>query len=96
MRLSPREIDVIRSSVLKLDPTAKIYLYGSRTQDHLKGGDIDLLVISEHIQFSDRITILTDILFQIGEQKIDLLIQTRSASIADEFVQNILKSAILI
>ncbi len=93
MRLTPREVEVIRNSILKLDPKAKIFLYGSRVQDHLKGGDIDVLVISDHLKFKDRLTIVTDILLKIGEQKFDLLIKSESEAKSDAFVQSILKSA---
>lgn len=46
MRLDPKEIETLKSSLKELDRNAKIYLFGSRIDDNKKGGDIDLLVIS--------------------------------------------------
>ncbi|MBI2646183.1 MAG: nucleotidyltransferase domain-containing protein [Deltaproteobacteria bacterium] len=55
-----------------------LYLFGSRTRDDLKGGDIDLLlrtsqVILEHAK-SLKFKFSVSIQNRIGEQKIDLLI----------------------
>lgn len=94
MRLTPREIECIKTPVFRLDPRAKIFLYGSRAQDHLKGGDIDLLIISDQLKFKDQLTLITEILMQIGEQKLDLTIKSQSEAKSDSFLQRILKSAI--
>ena len=45
MRLSQEEIDTIKSSVLMIDENAEIYLFGSRTDDSKRGGDIDVLIV---------------------------------------------------
>lgn len=42
MRLSEREQQAIREIVRREDPSAEIYLFGSRLDDDRKGGDIDL------------------------------------------------------
>ena len=49
MRLEKDEIASIRSVIKLLDSKAKIFLYGSRVDDSKRGGDIDLLVVSESI-----------------------------------------------
>ena len=49
MRLDPDEIEILKESLKDLDKEAKIYLFGSRVNDDLKGGDIDLLVISKKL-----------------------------------------------
>ena len=96
MRLDEDEARVILREVRKLDPQADIYLFGSRTQDELSGGDIDLLVISSHLGFSDKITLLVEIKLAIGDQKIDLLIKKPEDKLKDPFIASILKNAVLL
>ena len=74
MRISPYYINIIKQSILSVDKKAKVFLFGSRTNNKLKGGDIDLLIVSEKLSFSDRIKIKGNIFKYIEEQKIDLLI----------------------
>lgn len=57
MRISKNEIKAIKECVNLLDKGAEIYLFGSRTVDVAKGGDIDLLIISEKLSYDDTITI---------------------------------------
>ncbi|KUO62919.1 MAG: nucleotidyltransferase domain-containing protein [Ignavibacteriaceae bacterium] len=74
MRLSKEEIEVINKSVLDIDPDAQIKLFGSRTDDNKLGGDIDLLLISDKLTFSDKLTILINIKKYLGERKIDIIL----------------------
>lgn len=53
MRLSADEVRSIREEVRNFDPEAEIYLHGSRTNDSDRGGDIDLLVVSDQLGFRD-------------------------------------------
>ena len=48
MRLSTKELEIIRSQVKSIFGKALVYLFGSRMDDLKKGGDIDLYVVSEH------------------------------------------------
>jgi uncharacterized protein len=96
MRLTAQEQASIHNEIVKKDPQAQIYLYGSRTQDHLMGGDIDLLVISETLSFSDKVDILIAIKDQIGDQKIDLSIKSEKDVKSDPFWQKILANATLL
>ena len=53
MRLLPHEVVAIRDAVRDVfGPTARIRLFGSRTRDDLKGGDVDLFVEVEPGQAS--------------------------------------------
>jgi predicted nucleotidyltransferase len=75
MRLNPKQNDAILKAVHRQDPVAKIILFGSRVNDHAKGGDIDLLVVSDHIGLHQEWLIRRDILDEIGWQKLDLIVR---------------------
>ena len=77
MRLSIDHADAIVKSIRRLDPDAEIWLYGSRADDELRGGDIDLFVISDNIDFSKKIDALVAIKTLIGDQRVDLHVSTR-------------------
>lgn len=85
MRLSEFEQKIIKETILALDQNAKIILFGSRVDDAARGGDIDLLVISEHIKRHQLGKIRWQLWEQLGEQKIDLVLSDRQLS--DAFVQ---------
>ena len=80
MRLSPATCQAIRSNVAKMIPEADCYLFGSRTDDTLKGGDIDLLILTpEKLPLTQISRLRRSILNQIGEQKLDLVHFTTSS-----------------
>ncbi len=74
VRLLDKEIEQIKKIVKKYDPDAKIILFGSRTDLSKKGGDIDLLIISDKIDFRKKREILVDLYLSLGDRKIDLII----------------------
>jgi predicted nucleotidyltransferase len=78
MRLTTSEADAIREEVSRLDPAAELYLYGSRTDDAARGGDIDLLVVSDKLAFRDVLHLRTRILDRIGWQQLDLVTRRRN------------------
>ena len=45
MRLSEKQIKVLKDKLNSISSSAKLYLFGSRVDDTKKGGDIDLLVV---------------------------------------------------
>ncbi len=45
MRLSEKEIKIIKENTKKIFGDSKIILFGSRVDDNKKGGDIDLYII---------------------------------------------------
>jgi uncharacterized protein len=74
MRLTEEERAEITHSVAEHDPSAAIYLFGSRVDDSARGGDLDLLVLSKKINLWDQLDILADLHRKLGEQKIDLVV----------------------
>jgi predicted nucleotidyltransferase len=84
MRLKATEVEVIKEAVAALDPEARVYLFGSRTDPTKKGGDIDLLVISSQLRKVDSLKILQRIFEEMEEQKIDVVI---AANDDDPFVK---------
>ena len=49
MRLNNFEVGTIKECVYSLDKDAKVYLFGSCADDTARGGDINLLIISEKL-----------------------------------------------
>ena len=74
MRLREEAKQVIIDAVKSVDPDAEVYLFGSRVNDNLRGGDIDLLVFSRKMTYRDKLNVKKKIFLALGEQKVDLLI----------------------
>jgi predicted nucleotidyltransferase len=100
MRLKPKEVE----SILRVfkshhdDEETEIYLFGSRTDDSKKGGDIDLLVVANAFVCEKlkviKFKISDDIQKQIGEQKIDITFATKDSLAKDEFLKSIFPGAL--
>ena len=74
MRLSNEEIKLLKKTLTSLSATAKLYLFGSRVDDEKRGGDIDLLIISDELTQKDMRKIRVKFFQQFGEQKIDIVL----------------------
>jgi len=74
MRLTEHEINTIIEAVKTVDPDAKVWLFGSRTDDNKKGGDIDIGILSSKIDVMGEIEIRQKSCDKIGEQKIDIVV----------------------
>ncbi len=75
MRLSEHELTIIRQKLNTVDPHGKIYLFGSRTEDARKGGDIDI-----YFETTVSIDLKTQLsleyqLSTLCETKVDLLVK---------------------
>lgn len=83
MRLSPDQIQTIRQAAdAAFGQGTAVWLFGSRVDDAKKGGDIDLLVTPpshptmQPLQpFAQKIEMLTLLERQLGERKIDLIVE---------------------
>ncbi len=76
IRLSRDEVDRLKSSILKKDPKAKLYLFGSRVDSSKRGGDIDLVIISDKLTKRDIRDVRLDFFEEFEEQKIDIVLDT--------------------
>lgn len=79
MRLSEFEIETIKSlAKLHFGSNVQVYLFGSRTKNHLRGGDIDLFIRNgngEPLKIRTKIEFISDLILRIGEQKIDVVLE---------------------
>ena len=74
MRLSQSIQEAILGSVSEVAPEADCYLFGSRTDDRKRGGDIDLLLLTpKELPRSLIRGVRRRILNKIGEQKLDIV-----------------------
>ena len=79
MRLTPHQHTVLKNAALLcFNSDAELRLFGSRVRDDAKGGDIDLLVktsMTDNTAIAKaHLAFLTFVYAQLGEQKIDVLI----------------------
>lgn len=77
MRLSTEDKSIIKDTISNYINDAKIYLFGSRTDDTKKGGDIDIYVETNHnLTLKDEIKILTKLELNGILRKVDLVVKT--------------------
>ncbi len=80
MRLTPDQLQAIRhAATTTFGPGTPVWVFGSRADDRKKGGDIDLLVRptaeAADQPFVKKVQMLTMLERQLGERKIDLVIE---------------------
>ena len=92
IRLTQKEVDNLKASVLSIDPNAKLYLFGSRVDAMKKGGDIDILIISNKITRKDLSKIRWHFFEIFGEQKMDIIVD--SGTMQTAFLQMIFPQAV--
>ena len=103
MRLTSQQVRGIEQALEEFvrNIPASLYLFGSRTKDHLKGGDIDLLLVTQEESISKLLKsrkheIIASIHSQIGEQKVDLKIASEDEINVDPFLKAVFPQAVLI
>lgn len=90
MRLTPSQEQITKSTVDRvLGAKNRVWLFGSRVDDSLRGGDIDLLIETE-ATLSNRAQTLCRLhgalIYALGERKLDILLKdarTRDAPVFD-------------
>lgn len=97
MRISEEDIDVIKKLAVSIfGENTKVFLFGSRTSDIKKGGDIDLFISNSQksrLTFSAKIEFLTELKLLIGEQKIDVILDTDSVRSKKQFYSSLKREA---
>ncbi len=98
MRISEQEIASIKELAVNIfGKGTKVLLFGSRTADHKKGGDIDLFVTNnkkENLTLAAKINFLVELKLLIGEQKIDVVLDTESTRSKKQFYDSIKQQSI--
>ena len=76
MRLNKQKIETIKKLSLDIFNSNVVYLFGSRTDDSLKGGDIDIYIQTKQKEniLKSKIIFLREFDKICGEQKLDLII----------------------
>ena len=67
MRLYIEQIEVLKNKLAMLSLDAKLYLFGSRVDDNARGGDINLLVVSDELTKKDLRILRVDFFKHFGE-----------------------------
>ena len=98
MRITREEKDIIKRVAKKIfSDQAQIYLFGSRTSDKKKGGDIDLFITSKNKQnltLRAKLSFLAELKSIMGDQKIDVVLDTKATKAKDSFYRSIKKQAV--
>jgi len=95
LRLTDNEIKALRESFYQVFQSGNIYLFGSRVDDSLKGGDIDLYIQTDkkNANLDKKIDFLVAVKEKIGDQKIDVIISKDSNRLIE---QEALRNGILL
>jgi len=77
MRLSQKYISTLIEKFETVFGDGRIFLFGSRVDDNLKGGDIDLYLHPKNRDniFRKKIKFLAKVKRELGDQKIDIVFQ---------------------
>lgn len=84
MRLKSGEIALIKKTAIEcFGKNVRVYLFGSRTDDKKKGGDIDIYIETEVKKnlFDRKLKMLEVLHEKLEDQKIDLVINNFTASL---------------
>jgi predicted nucleotidyltransferase len=98
MRLSENEIVIIKKLTVEIfGQGSKVYLFGSRVNDQLKGGDIDLFISNTEkykLSLLSKVNFLAELKCIIGDQKIDVVMDTETTRSKRAFYSSVIENAI--
>ena len=78
VRLKKEEILVLKQTVQDLSNDAQLFLFGSRVDNTKRGGDIDLLILSDSLNRKDLRKVRVEFFKHLGEQEFDIVLDTLS------------------
>jgi len=103
VRLNADKIDSLIEVIASFigNEQAELRLFGSRTQDDNKGGDIDLLLLTKDNESSSKLLLkkhfmLAAIKKRLGDQKIDLIITSQKEITNDSFLKMIYPDSVVL
>lgn len=99
MRLSKFEIDSIKNLAEQhFGNDVEVFLFGSRVNNQLRGGDIDLFIRTKtntSLSSLSKIEFVTGLVEKIGDQKIDVVLENQLAANSG-FLKTIYQTALKI
>lgn len=95
MRISLEQINFLKKEIMAVLPDAVVYLFGSRTDDNKKGGDIDIMILSDkRLRWKEKAKIRWSYFEKFGEQKFDIVSSTFKDD--DPFKQIVMHEGIIL
>ncbi len=98
MRLTQFQIAVINKLAGKyFGQGTTVYLFGSRTDDHKKGGDIDLFINHTNeatLTLEAKIRFLAELKTGIGDRKIDVVFDNDNTRQKKNFYRSIIRQKV--
>jgi predicted nucleotidyltransferase len=95
MRLNQFQIDTINNLAVKyFGIETTVYLFGSRTNNRAKGGDIDLLIYNNNetkLTIEAKVHFLAELKQKIGDRKIDVVFDNANTRLKKNFYQSVKK-----
>ena len=82
--------NIIRTAEKIYGSDVKVFLFGSRTKDGEKGGDIDLMIRTDRKKrtLKNKIMFLISLKKEIGDQKVDVIYERRGKGSFSEKIVN--------
>lgn len=101
MRLTAQQQATVRTTVAEtFGSDAQVRLFGSRADDSKRGGDIDLLISTQERDIEAllqaEIALLTKLREQLGDQKIDVLLDYPSRKVRPPILGIAMQTGILL
>lgn len=98
MRLSEFEIETIKELAEKrFGEGATVYLFGSRTDENKKGGDIDLFITNKdekRLNIEAKVQFLAELKTKIGDRKIDVVFDNDFTRQKENFYRSIIRDRV--